>query len=398
MVGGSHLIRSRFEAFHSAETPLVGREEELEPLMRRLAQAKAGEGRVVLLAAEPGIGKSRLVTALEHRLHGEPCTSLRYFCSSHYQDSALHPIISQIERAAEFDRGDLLDARRTKLQTLLTAASTSSEDMVLFAELLSLPKAGTSVLDHNPQLKKEKIFEALLRQIESLSRKQPVLMIFEDIHWIDPTSRELLDLGIDRLANSPVLLIMTFRSGFQVPWEGLPHVTTLVLSRLGNRESEAIVRQLTANTSLPRDLLQEIVERADGVPLFLEEVTKAVLESGDGADQVLSKVPGRRLTVPSTLQASLMARLDRLGTVAKEIAQIGATIGREFSYELLAAVAQRTEAQLREGVERLLEAGLVFRRGAPPRADFLFKHALVQDAAYGTLLRDRRRSLHAFDS
>jgi class 3 adenylate cyclase/predicted ATPase len=385
---------SRFEALRTGETPLVGREEEIALLSRRWAQAKAGSGRVVLISAEPGIGKSRLAEAFRASLEGEPHTRLRYFCSPHHQDSALFPFIAQLERAAGFERED--SARLEKLQALVAANEPAEGDVQLLAELLSVPLDGRyPALDLTPQRKKERTFEALLRQLAGLARRQPVLMIFEDLHWADPTSRDLLDLSVERIERLPVLLIATFRPEFQPPWTDQPNITTLSLRRLGRQESDQLVRGIIGDTpALSNEIVDEIIERTDGVPLFVEELTKAVLETAvTGAE--LSAIPTTSLAVPATLHASLMARLDRLGSVTKEVAQVGATIGREFSYELLAAAARRNEAELQGALSRLIDAGLVFRRGVPSQAMFLFKHALVQEAALGTLLRGPRQLLHA---
>ncbi|MFI4987018.1 MAG: AAA family ATPase [Alphaproteobacteria bacterium] len=396
---GESDVASRFEALRSRATPLVGRDEEIELLLRRWAQAKSGEGRVVLLTAEPGIGKSRLTEAVEERIGAEPHRRLRYFCSPHHCESALYPIIGQLERAAGFARDDDAATKRGKLAELLKGGS-AEDDLPLLAELLSLPEGESrSSLELTPQRKKEKTFDALLRILESLARQQPVLLVFEDLHWMDPTSHELLDRTIAQVEQLPVLLIATFRPEFKPPWVGQAHVTMLALSRLGRREGAALVRQLVGNAAaLPADIVEEIIERTDGVPLFLEEVTKVVLEAADGPDAAkgrgLAAIPGARPAVPATLQASLMARLDRLGPAAREVAQTGAAIGREFSYELLAAVAPRAEAETREALDRLVAAGLVFQRGTPPQADYQFKHALVQDTAYGTLLRSPRQALH----
>src|SRR5216683_775061 len=396
VIGESGML-SRFEALRSGATPLVGRGEELDLLVRRWEQAKTGEGRVVLLAGEPGIGKSRLTAALYEHIGTEPHTRLRYFCSPHLQDSALYPIIVQLERAAGFARDDGSDARLDKLAALLGPAAEIG-DISLLIELLSLPGGDRfTPLDLSPQRKKERTFAALLQQLEGLARTQPILMIFEDLHWIDPSSREFLDLVLARIGGLPVLLVATFRPEFQPPWAGQPHVTVIGLNRLGRGDGAAMVQRLAGNaTLLPQDVISEIVERTDGVPLFVEEMTKAVLEAGaERGRQIAASVPGASLGVPATLQASLMARLDRLGPAAKGVAQIGAAIGREFSYELAVAVGEFSEERLREALQRLGDAGLVFQRGAPPTVEYLFKHALVQEAAYGTLLRGPRQLLHA---
>ena len=397
---GESRIHSRFEALRSRPTPLVDREAEIALLLRRWTQAKGGNGQVVLLSADPGVGKSRLSAALEERLQQEPHIRLRFFCSPHYQDSALYPIISQFERTADFQRDDLSETKFDKLVTLLAPASPSEHDIALIAELLSLPGSGRySPLDLTPERKKDETFEALLRQFRSAGGQRPMLMIFEDLQWVDPTSRELLDLIIERVECWPILLTATFRPEFQPPWTGHPQVSMLSLNRLSRHDAGLIVQQLRGDApTLPHDVADDIVERCDGVPLFLEELTKAVLEQSAGPDRVralVSTVPAASPTVPATLQASLMARLDRLGPVAKEVAQIGAVIGREFSFELLTATASRNEAELQNALTGLVEAGLVFQRGTPPQASFLFKHALVQDAAYGTLLRGPRQFLHA---
>jgi class 3 adenylate cyclase/predicted ATPase len=391
---GENRFKSRFEALRSAETPMVDRKEEIEILLRRWARAKTGEGRVILFSGEAGIGKSRLTVALRNLLDTEPYTDLHYFCSPHHQDSALFPIINLLERAAGFGREDTPGVKLDKLEALMTETSASKADIALLADLLLLPTGRYPIVEHNPRRRKEETFEALQRQLTGLARKNPVLMIFEDLHWIDRTSQELLDLFIRRIERLPVLVIATFRPDFTAPWADQPNVTMLTLNRLSRGDSEDLVRQLAAKTvSLPSDLIGEIVERGDGVPLFLEEVTKTVVDAGPVRQS--GPAPRPSLSVPPTLHASLMARLDRIGPAAKEIAQIGATIGREFSYELVADVAERPERELKETLGQLVEAGLIFQRGEPPRSSFLFKHGLLQDAAYSTLLRGPRRSLHA---
>ena len=386
----------RFEALRSGATPLFGRDEEMELLLRRWAQAKAASGRVMLISAEPGIGKSRLTEALAERIAGEPHLRLRYFCSPHHQDSALYPIIAQMERAAGFARDDVPAEKLAKLRTVLAAAAPPIEDLMLLAELHALPLADLGPpLDWTPQRKKERTFEALLWQVEGLSRQQPVLMVFEDVHWIDPSSRELLDRTVERIGKWPVLLIASFRPEFQPPWTGQPHVTMLALTRLDRRDTAAMVENIAGNASLAAEIVEEIAERTDGVPLFVEELTKTVLESGAEGTAALSSVPHSQLSVPATLHASLMARLDRLGPAAKDVAQRGAVIGREFEHGLLASIADLPELQLRQALDRLTNSGLLFMRGTAPLASYIFKHALVQDAAYGTLLRGRRQQLHS---
>ena len=391
-------VESRFEAFHaSGLTELVGREEELEILLRRWSKAKTGEGQVVLLSGEAGIGKSRLTAALLERIADEPQTRLRYFCSPQHADSAFYPIIGRMERAAGFAHDDTPQARLDKLDALLAQTSTSKQDAALFAELLSLPNDGRyPALQPASQQRRQRTLDALFAQIEALARQSPVLMIVEDVHWIDPTSLEALGRVVDRIANLGVLLIVTFRPEFEPPWIGRPHVTSLTINRLPRREVEAMIDRVIGNKLLPTSIRQDIIERTDGIPLFVEEMTKAVLEAENegGTRQTAAAVPSSALAVPASLHASLMARLDRLGP-AKEVAQIGATIGREFSHALLAAVVRKPGAELGSALDRLIAAGLLFRQGVPPHATYLFKHALVQDAAYGTLLREPRRARHA---
>jgi len=378
-------VASRFEALRGAAlSPLIGRDEELDLLLRRWARSKAGDGQVVLVSGEPGIGKSRIAAAFAERLHAEPHLRLRYFCSPYHQDSALYPFIDQLGRASEFARDDPPAAKIEKLEALLARAEPPDEDAALLADLLSLPASERHPLPNlSPQRKKERTLEALVRQLEGLARQQPVLMIFEDAHWIDPTSRELLDLAVERVRNLPVLLMVTFRPEFQPSWIGQPQVMMLALSRLDRRDRTALVEQIDGGQTLPDDVINQIADRTDGVPLFVEELTKSVLESG-----------APLVGIPTTLHDSLMARLDRLASV-RQVAQTGAAIGREFSYPLLRTVSRLDEDELQTALARLVSSELVFQRGAPPDAVYAFKHALVQDAAHDSLLRSTRQQLHA---
>ncbi len=391
-------VASRFEAMHASDlTEFVGREKELELLRGRWTTAKTGKGQVILLSGEAGIGKSRLTAALMDSVAGEPHTRLRYFCSPQHTDSALYPIINQMERAAGLAHDDPAQTKLDKLDALLAQSSTSAQDAALFADMLSLPNDGRyAALEFEPQQRRQKTLEALVSQMEALARLRPVLTIFEDVHWIDPTSLEALSRTVDRIKTLPILLIVTFRPDFGAPWFGQPHLTTVPLTRLGDHEAAIIIARLAGNRELPTDVLGEIVERTDGIPLFVEEMTKAVLEAASEGEtrRTAAIVPSSAHAVPASLHASLMARLDRLGP-AKEVAQIGAAIGREFSHALLAAVMRKPEAELEWALHHLIAAGLVFGQGASPYSTYLFKHALVRDAAYGTRRREPRRALHA---
>ena len=392
-------VASRFEALHPAAlTPLVGREEEIELPLRRWRQAKGGDGQVVLLSGEPGIGKSRLAAVLLERLQNEPHTRLRCFCSPNHTKSALHPVIAQLAHAAGFGREDSAAAKRQKLEALLARSAAPPEEAALFAELLSLPavEGDAAVRGLTPRQKRERSFAALLRQLAALAQVSPAVMLFEDAHWADPSSIELLDRIVERIAQLPVLLLVTFRPEFHPPWTGQPNVGSLTLGRLGRRAGALLAEQAAGGKPLPGEVAARILDHADGVPLHIEELTRSVAESG-----VLCEQDGRWVldgglppfAIPPTLRASLTARLDRLGP-ARQAAQIGAAFGREFSDELLQAVLPLPEAELRSALARLVASEMMLQRGTPPGALYRFKHALVQDAAHDSLPRDARRQLH----
>jgi predicted ATPase len=389
-------VLSRFEALRSASpTPFVGRDAEMELLLHRWARTKEGEGQIVLISGEPGIGKSRITAALQERLQSEAHV-LRYYGSPHHRDTALFPFIAQLEHAAGFSPEDAPREKRDKLAASLSRfGNATPEALAVFSDLLGLPSEAP--LPSEPRQKRELILSALVGQLEGLAEPQPVLLVFEDAHWIGSTSLELLERIAERVPRLSALMAVTFRPEFEPPWAGQAQVTTLTMSRLGQRDASILIRQLTGGKALPSEILDRIVERTDGIPLFIEELTKTLLEGAllreeDGRYVLTGPVPS--VAIPSSLQDSLMARLDRLAPV-KEVVQVGAAIGREFSYELLAALTHRSDNQLRDALGQLVAAGLVFRRGVLPQASFVFKHALVQDAAYGALLRGRRRELHA---
>jgi class 3 adenylate cyclase/predicted ATPase len=390
----------RFEALRSgALTPLVGRDQEIALLRERWQQACDGEGHVVVLSGEPGIGKSRIVLALQQQVAGEPHVLLRYQCLPHYRNSAFQAVIDELERSADIHRDDDAAVKLDKLARHLQPFEATDPSLLpLLAELLSIPAGERApTLPLAPQRRKSKTLAALTARVRGLAARAPALIVFEDVHWIDPTSRELLEHLVDRVQLLPALVVITQRQGERPLRLGQANVTELKLSRLGRRQSIALVERMTARRPLPAEVVLRIVERTDGVPLFLEELTKAVLESdlvADHGDRYELRGPLSALAIPDSLQDSLTARLDRLGRV-KEVAQIAAVIGRGFSYELLAAVAPLAEAELRAALARLVETELVFCRGEPPEALYTFKHALVQETAYNSVLRERREELHA---
>jgi predicted ATPase/class 3 adenylate cyclase len=398
-VEGISDSESRFEAVRAIHlTDLIGRKEEIDFLLERQRLAWKGEGQIVLISGEPGIGKSRLAAALAERIAGEPHTRLRYQCSPYHSNSALRPFIAQFERAAGLKANDTSEQRLDKLEAVLAMDGLRVEAVApLFATLLSIPFGERyPPLPLSPAQQRRRTLAALLDQFEGLARRQPILFSFEDMHWADATSLELLDLTMERMRQLRVLALFTFRPEFEPSWIGLPNVSTLTLGRLNRKDVENMVAQVTGGRVLPPEVMKQIIARTDGNPLFVEELTKAVLETGI----LVENGEGYRLdgllpplAIPETLQDSLMARLDRLAPV-REIGQIGAAIGREFSYPLLRALVGHDETSLKHALAQLEQAGLVFRRGEPPEAVYSFKHALVRDAAYESLLKSRRQQLH----
>ncbi len=395
------VTESRFDANRGggALTPLVGREVEVDLLLQRWSQAKDGEGQVVLLSGEPGIGKSRILSALRQRLEAQGVQALRFQCSPYYVNSAFWPIIDNFERALKFTRDETTDAKLDKLEALVVAHyGRPVADVHFIAAILSIPceqRYGPRPM--TPQKHKDETLRSLIDVIEAAAQRQLSVLLFEDAHWADPTTLEVLDLLIDRVRTMPLLVVLTHRPEFRSRWSEQGHVGALNLSKLTRAQSAAMVAALAGGKALPPVLLEQILTRTDGVPLFVEELTKSILESGelkDAGDHYEYGGSARVITIPATLRGSLMARLDRFMPV-KEIAQIGATIGREFSYELIVAVAPMPQFQLDDALVQLCESGLAFRRGTPPDALYTFKHALVQDAAYDSLLNRRRQELHA---
>ena len=399
-VAATKSVEGRFEATRAISlTPFVGREEEVALLKRRWEQARDGEGQVVLLSGEAGIGKSRIFHELRSHIGTDANLRLRYQCSPYHRNSAFHPIIEHLERSAEFTREDSISDRLNKLEQFLKRSGYSNELAVaLLASLLSVPADGRyAPLTFSPQRQKDETIKVLLAFIQALSAQQPLLILFEDLHWIDPSSLEALDLLIQRLAGQKVLLLVTYRPEFESRWSAQSHVTLFSLNRLGKKQISAMVSKVTGNKSLPAPVVDHILAKTDGVPLFVEELTRAILESDlvrETETHYELTRPLASLSIPSTLQDSLMARLDRLPT-AKEVAQIGACIGRDFGHDLVAAASSFDGPQLVHAIEELIKSGLISRTGSAPYTAYIFKHALVQDVAYQSMLKTSRAKVHA---
>ena len=385
-------IDSRFEALRTGRLPLVGRTEELDLLLRRWEQAKSGEGRAIFLTGEPGIGKSRLVVALEQKIKAAPWARVRLVCSAHHRDSPLYPILCHIERAAKFERGDSPAVKLAKLTSLM-GAEVSHPDVAVIADLLSIPLPAH--FSNIPARGKIVALTALLRQFEKLGRQDPVFVVVEDIHWADPTTLDWVDLLVEKVEWLPMLLVITSRPELRPPWVIRPQVTVQVLTGLNRRDAASLIRAVAEGRISRQEVVDKIIAHADGIPLFIEELTKTVLDVRihlAHEHQSLAE-PLPPAAIPTTLHASLMARLDRLAA-AKEVAQIGSVIGREFSFERLRGLSKSSEKGLEEALCELVQTGLVTMHGQPPHSSYTFKHALVQDAAYASLLRERRRTVH----
>jgi class 3 adenylate cyclase/predicted ATPase len=392
---GESTAQNRFEVAVSAGlTPLVGREEELSILQRRWTQAKDGAGQVVLLSGEAGIGKSRLVQTLKEQVVTEGATRIEFRCSPYHQNSALYPIIEHLQRLLQFQREETPHVKLAKLQQLLTTYRFPQADTLpLLATVLSLPQPESiPPLTLSPQKQKQRTQEALVAWIMEETQHAAVYCAWEDLHWADPSTLEVLTLFLEQIPTTRLFTVLTFRPEFTPPWSSRSYLTQLTLNRLGRSHVEAMVEKVTGGKALPSEVLQQIVTKTDGVPLFVEELTKMVVESElYGGATPASPLPP--LAIPATLHDALMARLDRLAPV-REIAQVGAVLGREFSYELIHAVSRVDESALQHGLHQLVEAELVYQHGLPPHATYIFKHALIQDTAYQSLLKSKRQQLH----
>jgi class 3 adenylate cyclase len=379
-------------------TPLVGREQEVGLLLERWAESTEGRGQVVLLSGEAGIGKSRLVEVLRERVGRERVTWLTFRCSPYHTNSALYPVIAHLQRVLQWRPEATPAERLERLEHVLRAARLPlGEAVPLVAALLSVPLAERyPSLDWSPQKQKQKTYEALVAWLVAEAERQPVLAVWEDLHWADPSSLEWLGLVLDQTPTVPLCHLLTCRPEFPPPWAPRSYLTQLTLARLTRPQVEEMVRRVTGGKALPAEVVQQIVAKTDGVPLFVEELTKTVLESGllqKHEDYYELTGPLPPLAIPATLQDALMARLDRLAE-GKAVAQLGAVLGRTFAYELLQAVAPLDELALWRDLVQLVQAEVLYQRGVPPQATYTFKHALVQDAAYQSLLRSTRQQYH----
>jgi class 3 adenylate cyclase/tetratricopeptide (TPR) repeat protein len=395
------MARSRLEAAGSTGwTPLVGRGQEIGLLRERWTQVKEGVGQVVLLSGEAGIGKSRLVQVLKEHVAAEPQAWLTPCqCSPYYQNTALYPMIDLLERVAlRFEREESPPQKLSKLEGFVVQYGLPLAATVpLLAALLSLPlPADYAPLNVSPEQQKQQTLHALLTILLRIAVQQPVLFVMEDLHWVDPSTLELLSLLVDQGPTGRILALFTFRPDFSSPWTGRSHLTQVTVHRLPRLQAMEVIRQVAHRKTLPAEVVEQIVARTDGVPLFVEELTKMVLESGllqEREERYELTGPLPPLAIPATLHDSLMARLDRLATV-KALAQLGATLGREFAYDLLQAVSPWDEATVRRGLHQLVEAEFLYQQGLPPQATYVFKHALIQEAAYQSLLRSTRQQYH----
>lgn len=392
-------LQTRFDAATRAgATPLVGRDQELGLLIDRWQSSRNGAGQVMLLNGEPGIGKSRMLRAFREQVGKDIQAVLSYQCSPYYNNTALYPIIDHLERTFNFERDDSADTKLDKLEArLITQLQCPKADCNFIARAMSIPcDERYGALHMTPQRQKDETLRALVDTVAAITQQHATVMLMEDVHWVDPTSIEVLDQLIERAKGLPLLILITHRPEFQSHWNAQPHVTEIPLSRLSRAQSATLILKVTNDKPLPADLVTQIVDKTDGVPLFLEELTKAVLESNivkESGDRYEYSGKVDQMAIPATLRDSLMARLDRLFPV-KELAQIGAVIGREFSHELLQAVSPIEEPSLTEGMDKLVASELIFRKGIAPNATYQFKHALVQDTAYESLLTSKRKELH----
>jgi len=400
LVLGVGKAASRFDAaIRQNLPPLVGRAHEMERLLDRWQSVCNREGgQTVLLSGEPGLGKSHIASALLERLATDGVPSLRFQCSPFYVNSAFYPVISNFERTLDFGRDEAPDSRLDKLEALLVGRyKLPRGDVQFIAAMMSLPhESRYGPLTMTPRRAKEETIRILVNIVKAAARAEPCLLLFEDVHWADPTTLETLSLLIDRLDSIPVLVVLTHRPEFEPPWSGYVRVTTLNLARLVPAQSRQLVSNLTGGKALPAELVDQIIAKTDGVPLFVEELTKTILESGDliaQGDRYLYAGSSVTVSIPETLRDSLMARLDRVAAV-KRIAQVGSVIGREFGYELIAEIAMMSEAALADVLSRLVASELASCRGTIPQAVYTFKHALVQDTAYDSLLKSQRMTLH----